>query len=186
LWWYLTVQHIPFFTKVINLSDRSTILLTYSHILINPIEMKNQLIIVVRGGVVDEILTNNTNNLTEVILVDWDNIEGGGGMETQLPTYISDFEDYKTRLEKDVFYLHSKNQEPVTKVDSLIGKTVKVISATDETIDSTRIGLTGVVTYLNTNGQTGNTENDPLWGVKFPDGVVEYFWTEELSVVHNF
>jgi hypothetical protein len=74
--------------------------------------MTNKLIIVVRGGVVDEILTNNTNNLTEVILVDWDNIECGGLMETQLPTYISDFEDYKTRLEDDIKSTHSKNQEP--------------------------------------------------------------------------
>lgn len=148
--------------------------------------MKNQLIIEVRGGVVDNILTNNTNNLPEIILVDWDNIQEGGDMEIQLPTYISDFEDYKTRLEKEISDLHSKNQEPVVNVDSLIEKTVKVISATDETIDSTRIGQIGVVIDSNTNGQTGNTENDPLWGVKFPDGVVEYFWTEELSVVHNF
>lgn len=48
-----------------------------------------------------------------------------------------------------------------------IGTRVTVTSATDETTDLRFIGKIGTVTRYNTNGETGNTEEDPLHVVEF-------------------
>lgn len=64
-----------------------------------------------------------------------------------------------------------------------IGNTVQVVSLTDETALPEFLGKEGTVTNFNTNGQTGNTVDDPLIEVHFPDGTKDQFWKEELKVL---
>ena len=55
----------------------------------------------------------------------------------------------------------------------------------DETISNEFIGKIGIVVDYNSNGQTGNTEEDPLHVVRFNDGSTETFWYEELSKTYS-
>lgn len=50
----------------------------------------------------------------------------------------------------------------------------------DDTMENEHIGKRGVVTSHNTNGLTGNTDEDPLHNVIFDDGTGDAFWYEEL------
>lgn len=64
-----------------------------------------------------------------------------------------------------------------------INTRVKVIKPTDGTMVVDAIGKEGRVYAYNTNGATGNTEEDPLHYVVFDDNTNNTFWYEELSQV---
>ena len=64
-----------------------------------------------------------------------------------------------------------------------ISDKVKVIQLTDETADNSHLNQVGVITDKNTNGLTGNTEDDPLWVVSFDGNESAEYWTEELELI---
>lgn len=70
-----------------------------------------------------------------------------------------------------------------------IGTAVKVVKATDETCDTSFIGVIGEVIDLQTGSEngpiTGETATDPLYHVLFGEQI-ESFWTEELQVIPNY
>ena len=63
-----------------------------------------------------------------------------------------------------------------------IGTLVLVSSGTDETVSQDYLGKTGTVIYFDYSCGCGQSyPNDPMIGVRFPDGTVEEFWREELD-----
>jgi hypothetical protein len=68
-----------------------------------------------------------------------------------------------------------------------IGATVRVGKPQDELMDQRYMGLSGVVAGYNTNGATGNTEEYPLYEVRFEiEGhghpIIASFWRTELTI----
>ena len=62
-----------------------------------------------------------------------------------------------------------------------IGQMVRVIGATDDTIDVSYWGRTGKVSYFDYNCGCGQSEGDPMIGVEFGENDIEEFWKEELK-----
>jgi len=62
-----------------------------------------------------------------------------------------------------------------------IGQFATVTSSIDETCAAEWIGKTVTIESLNTNGETGNTEENPLYVCKDENGQTESFWSEELT-----
>lgn len=62
-----------------------------------------------------------------------------------------------------------------------IGQFAVVTSSIDETCAAEWIGKTVTIESLNTNGETGNTEENPLYVCKDENGQTESFWGEELK-----
>ena len=72
----------------------------------------------------------------------------------------------------------SRKVAPLVKIGSI----VKVIKGTDETFDTRFLHRVGVVEYFDYDCGCGQSyPNDPMIGVKFPEGVTEEFWSEELA-----
>lgn len=62
-----------------------------------------------------------------------------------------------------------------------IGASVTVIQVVDNTTDEAYVGRTGEVVHYEYDCGCGQTfPGDPMIGVRFPDGIEEEFWTEEL------
>lgn len=65
-----------------------------------------------------------------------------------------------------------------------IGSCVRVIKGIDETFDERFLQKIGIVENFDfTCGCGQSYPNDPMIGVRFPNGKYEEFWTEELTIV---
>jgi len=63
-----------------------------------------------------------------------------------------------------------------------IGQRVTVACCLDETGESLLIGRSGKVDYLEYSCGCGQSyPHDPMIGVRFPDGRIEEFWSDELT-----
>lgn len=65
-----------------------------------------------------------------------------------------------------------------------IGDNVKVLNnpSNDETFDLRFVGREGIVEHFDYDCGCGQTfPNDPMIGVKFSDGMIEEFWSEEIT-----
>lgn len=77
-------------------------------------------------------------------------------------------------------------RDPVPGAPRQAGDAVRVVAAIDRDAHdvSALIGASGVVDYLEYSCGCGQRfPDDPMIGVRFPDGRVEEFWSEELSEV---
>jgi len=63
-----------------------------------------------------------------------------------------------------------------------INQIAKVTQLSDETGDKNFLGKSGVVMYFDYDCGCGQSyPDDPMIGIKFPDGEIEEFWKEELN-----
>jgi hypothetical protein len=63
-----------------------------------------------------------------------------------------------------------------------IGQRVRVLRLVDDTGESSFLGKSGTVEYLEYSCGCGQLfPEDPMVGVRFPDGILEEFWRDELN-----
>lgn len=71
---------------------------------------------------------------------------------------------------------------PVEGAPRQPAEVVRVVGASDSTLDPGCVGRVGTVEYLEYSCGCGQTfPGDPMIGVRFADGTLEEFWAEELG-----
>ena len=64
-----------------------------------------------------------------------------------------------------------------------IGRTVKIVFATDETFDRRFMGKVGTIVHYDYSCGCGQSfPHDPMIGVQFKSGKIEEFWKEEMVI----
>lgn len=72
-------------------------------------------------------------------------------------------------------------KEDIAGAPFRIGAKVTVVQVVDATGGKEFVGKTGEIVHYEYDCGCGQTfPNDPMIGVRFPDGTEEEFWTEEL------